>query len=230
MAKRNDWSEQELSEAIDAYLEMLYKDKAGIPYVKSKCYQDLADKFGRTPKAFGRRMSNITHIMMLMDLPVLAGLAPLTNVGPQQSPIIERLISEKLKLPYLGIGLADAEMQSIVKAKRTPKKPIGDENPDFVETTTKIYKRSGKVKGWVIRRADGNCELCGDDAPFEKEDGTPFLEVHHLTRLKDDGPDTVENCAALCPNCHRKLHYCADRLVLAERLRKKIGEKEDGDS
>ncbi|WP_285376415.1 HNH endonuclease signature motif containing protein [Vibrio sp. B172a] len=227
MAQGN-WSEKELSETIDAYLKMLNNDQAGIPYIKNKYYQNLADKFGRTPKAFGRRMSNITHIMMLMDLPVLAGLAPLTNVGPQQAPIIERLISEKLKRPYIGVGLADAEMQSIVKARRIPKKPTGDENPNFVETTTKTYKRSGKVKGWVIRRADGNCELCGDDAPFKKEDGTPFLEVHHLTRLKDGGPDIVENCAALCPNCHRKLHYSSGRHVLTEKLRDKIAEKQSG--
>ncbi|MFH4643315.1 MULTISPECIES: HNH endonuclease [Vibrio harveyi group] len=226
MAQRNDWSEQELSEAVDAYLEMLYKDKVGIPYVKSKCYQDLADKFGRTPKAFGRRMSNITHIMMLMDLPVVSGLGRLPNVGLKQAPIIERLITEKLKHPYTGVALVDAEMRSVFNAKKTPKKPTGDEKPDFVETTTKIYKRSGKVKGWVIRRAKGSCELCGDDAPFEKEDGTPFLEVHHLTRLKDDGPDTVENCAALCPNCHRKLHYSSERDVLTEELREKVIEKE----
>ncbi|EOX4797264.1 HNH endonuclease signature motif containing protein [Vibrio diabolicus] len=228
MAKRNDWSEQELSEAVDAYLEMLHKDETGIPYVKSKCYQNLADKFGRTPKAFGRRMSNITHIMMLMDLPVVSGLGRLPNVGLKQAPIIERLIADKLKHTYTGVGLTDAEMQSVVKAKKTPKKPTGDETPGFVETTTKIYMRSGKVKGWVIRRADGNCELCGDDAPFEKEDGTPFLEVHHLTRLKDDGPDTVENCAALCPNCHRKLHYSSERKALTKALRKTILEKESG--
>ncbi|MGI3097107.1 hypothetical protein [Vibrio diabolicus] len=120
MAKRNDWSEQELSEAVDAYLEMLHKDEAGIPYVKSKCYQNLADKFGRTPKAFGRRMSNITHIMMLMDLPVVSGLGRLPNVGLKQAPIIERLIADKLKHTYTGVGLTDAEMQSVVKHRKNP--------------------------------------------------------------------------------------------------------------
>ncbi|TDA69847.1 HNH endonuclease signature motif containing protein, partial [Halomonas marinisediminis] len=48
---------------------------------------------------------------------------------------------------------------------------------------------------------------------------TPFLEVHHLIRLKDGGPDTVENCAALCPNCHRKLHYSSEKTSLTEYLR-----------
>ncbi|MFC1652495.1 HNH endonuclease [Planctomycetota bacterium] len=38
-----------------------------------------------------------------------------------------------------------------------------------------------------------------------------FLEVHHLFRLADDGPDIPDNVAAICPNCHRELHYGADR-------------------
>ncbi|NOI27848.1 HNH endonuclease [Vibrio coralliilyticus] len=228
MAKRKDWSEQELSETVDTYFKMLYNDQNDIPYVKSILFQNLADKFGRTPKAFGRRMSNITHIMMLMDLPVVSGLGRLPNVGIKQAPIIERLISNRLKQPYIGVGLIDAETQSLVKAKTPPTKPEGDTSPITIETTTTIYKRSGKIKGWVIRRADGSCELCDDDAPFEKEDGTPFLEVHHLTRLKDGGSDTVENCAALCPNCHRKLHHSSDRDMLTEELREKVLEKESG--
>ena len=222
------WTEEELSETVDAYLEMLRKDKVGISYKKSVYFKQLADKFNRTPKAFGRRMSNITHIMMLMDLPSLAGFAPLSNVGKTQSPIIEKLISEKLRKPFLGVGLADAEAQSIINSKKPPEKPSGNEQPESVETSTKTYKRSGKVKGWVIRRANKHCELCGERAPFDKEDGTPFLEVHHLTRLKDNGPDTVENCAALCPNCHRKLHHSPDRDMLTEELREKVLKKESG--
>ncbi|MDN3695888.1 HNH endonuclease signature motif containing protein [Vibrio cortegadensis] len=222
------WTKEELSEAVDAYLEMQHKAESGIAYKKSVYYKQLADKFNRTPKAFGRRMSNITYIMTLMDLPTVSGLAPLANVGKTQAPIIEKLISEKLGKTFIGVGLADAEMQSIINSKKPPEKPVGDDKPDSVETTTKTYKRSGKVKGWVIRRANKHCELCGDRAPFDKEDGTPFLEVHHLIRLKDNGPDTVENCAALCPNCHRKLHYSAERVALTEELREKVIQKESG--
>lgn len=220
------WSEKELSEAVDTYLEMHHKDQTGIKYKKSHYYKKLAEKFNRTPKAFGRRMSNITHIMMLMDLPTVAGLAPLANVGKTQAPIIEKIISEKLGKTFIGVGLADAEMQSIINSKKQPEKPLGNERPESVETTTKTYKRSGKVKGWVIRRANKHCELCGNRAPFDKEDGTPFLEVHHLTRLKDNGADTVINCAAICPNCHRKLHYSADRYLLTKKLVEKISKLE----
>ncbi|WP_242657405.1 HNH endonuclease [Vibrio antiquarius] len=60
----------------------------------------------------------------------------------------------------------------------------------------------------VLLRADGVCERCKQQAPFSRSrDGTPYLEVHHIKRLADGGDDSVENAQALCPNCHRELHF-----------------------
>jgi len=45
-------------------------------------------------------------------------------------------------------------------------------------------------------------------APFlRKKDQSPYLEVHHMIQLADGGEDTTENAVALCPNCHRQLHF-----------------------
>ena len=43
-----------------------------------------------------------------------------------------------------------------------------------------------------------------NEAPFIKENGAPFLEIHHLKRLADGGSDTISNTVAICPNCHRE--------------------------
>ena len=60
----------------------------------------------------------------------------------------------------------------------------------------------------VLSRAGGICERCNKQAPFiKKKDNTPYLEVHHKIMLSDGGEDTVENAIALCPNCHRELHF-----------------------
>ena len=45
------------------------------------------------------------------------------------------------------------------------------------------------------------------DSFNRKKDNTPYLEVHHIIRLADDGDDSVENAIALCPNCHREAHF-----------------------
>lgn len=72
---------------------------------------------------------------------------------------------------------------------------------------SQAFERNEAVKEYALIRADGKCQLCEMDAPFrKKEDGSPFLEVHHIEYLAAGGDDSVENVAALCPNCHRKMH------------------------
>jgi len=72
------------------------------------------------------------------------------------------------------------------------------------------YYRSGVIKVYVLRRANGMCEGCGSPAPFLTSRGTPYLEPHHITRRADSGPDHPRWVIALCPNCHARVHRGAD--------------------
>ena len=92
-----------------------------------------------------------------------------------------------------------ARRNRLKKASKTPRKV-------FVQSTN--YMRNPDVIAEVLARSSGYCEECKARAPFaRKSDNTPYLEVHHVIRLADDGDDTVENALALCPNCHRKRHF-----------------------
>ena len=73
------------------------------------------------------------------------------------------------------------------------------------------YKRDERIVKWLLNNANGKCESCDNDAPFKRRDGSPFLEIHHLRRLADKGSDTITNAIAVCPNCHRELHYGENR-------------------
>ena len=42
---------------------------------------------------------------------------------------------------------------------------------------------------------------------FHTPTGEPFLEVHHIRRLSDGGPDDPLSLAGVCPNCHRQAHH-----------------------
>jgi 5-methylcytosine-specific restriction endonuclease McrA len=98
-------------------------------------------------------------------------------------------------------------------------RPSGREHPKRVPATSRdAFERDPRVKAWVLQEANGVCELCRGQAPFVTADSSPFLEVHHPRRLADGGRDTVDNAAALCPNCHRALHLAADRAVRLDRL------------
>lgn len=80
--------------------------------------------------------------------------------------------------------------------------------PVVISVKTTAYKRNADVIVEVLERAKGNCERCSNPAPFIREsDGTHYLEVHHKIPLSEGGEDTVENAIALCPNCHREMHY-----------------------
>jgi hypothetical protein len=74
--------------------------------------------------------------------------------------------------------------------------------------TTRVFVRNPDVVAEVQHRAQGRCERCHSEAPFNsRATGEPYLEVHHRIPLVDNGDDTVENAIALCPNCHRYCHH-----------------------
>jgi len=95
----------------------------------------------------------------------------------------------------------------------------------YREVTTSRYQRNPYVVAYTLRRANGICELCEKPAPFNKPNGEPYLEVHHVKHLKDGGEDMTENALALCPNCHRMMHSLnrksdIDILILANKKKK----------
>jgi len=75
------------------------------------------------------------------------------------------------------------------------------------KSSTLVYHRSAALKRYVKARAGGVCEGCGEDAPFVTKSGDPYLEPHHTHMLSDGGPDHPASVIALCPTCHRRVHY-----------------------
>lgn len=102
------------------------------------------------------------------------------------------------------------------------KPPAGNSSPRREVATGTIFVRDPRVVAFTQKRANGTCELCSQAAPFLKPDGTPYLETHHILPLAEGGPDTVNNCAAVCPNCHRALHSADNRKHLADKLKASI--------
>lgn len=80
--------------------------------------------------------------------------------------------------------------------------------PESFSTTTTIFRRNPDVIAETLERANGHCKKCGAAAPFKRaSNGSPYLEVHHIIALAEGGEDSVDNAIALCPNCHRQLHF-----------------------
>jgi hypothetical protein len=95
----------------------------------------------------------------------------------------------------------------LTKAEQEAFQEKANPKPEKIIVLQIVFKRNPYVVIKVLERAKGICERCLNKAPFNKDNGEPYLEVHHIQPLSEDGADTIDNCIALCPNCHRHAHY-----------------------
>lgn len=102
--------------------------------------------------------------------------------------------------PIAVTSLEDARKRAIAAAK-------ADGSQASRSGSRTVYERSRTVRDYVLLRAAGHCELCEQPAPFKRKSGAHYLEPHHTTRVSDGGPDHPRFVAALCPTCHREVHY-----------------------
>lgn len=141
-----------------------------------------------------------------------------TKSGASKSEDAESEVPDKqLSIPDESERLQKLREKAEVEASENPER-------EHIETTANRYQRSSAIREYALERADGNCEMCGEVAPFVKNDGEPFLEVHHVEELSEGGADHPSLVAAVCPNCHKEIHYGKRGENLNERLRKRLEE------
>lgn len=237
----NDWSDGELSAAVAAYISMLRDELAEKSYNKAEVNRQLRDGplSTRTKASVEFRMQNISATLYDMRLPRIAGYLPAKNVGSSVKERI-RAVLEKQGIAEFQryIPTADpaalAEKVTALRQQGFIKTPAGELTPAKVTGTTTSFVRDPAVKSWVLKASKGICEGCNSSAPFMGSDGMPYLEVHHVMPLSSFGSDRISNAVALCPNCHRRCHFAADRdefkLSLYEKVARLVIEVPDGDS
>ncbi|EPJ89853.1 MULTISPECIES: HNH endonuclease [Pseudomonas] len=231
-----DWSDLEIQAAVDAYLGMLKREQSGQPI--NKAYENRVLREGalatRTKGSVEFRMQNISTVLEGIDRDRIEGYKPAQNVGANVVRSILKALDAAQDNPtpedYTPTADEITLEQRASKLEQKPlnKEPKGILQPKQTSAAAKSYVRDPEVRAWVRQHANGNCEGCGLKAPFEK-DGRPFLEVHHVKHLAQNGSDRISNAVALCPNCHRRCHHSSDRdlfsLSLYERLGRLIKEE-----
>lgn len=130
---------------------------------------------------------------------------------------------------YAGPESGDTpeETEPSLRELRETAEDQGSEIVSRMTTSQARYARSESVKKYARKRADGECEGCGGPAPFRNKRGEPYLEVHHVFRVSDEGPDKPNAVIALCPNCHRKVHQGEDGNEFNRQLIEKLNEIEE---
>jgi predicted HNH restriction endonuclease len=118
---------------------------------------------------------------------------------------------DTLEAYYAQLQKEVSTSQKESSEKRQARLAKASRKPSSFMASTKVFRRNNDVIAEVLLRSRGYCERCKKEAPFLRaSDREPYLEVHHIIQLCDDGDDTVENAVALCPNCHRESHYGMD--------------------
>jgi 5-methylcytosine-specific restriction protein A len=142
------------------------------------------------------------------------------------TPVSESIVG----VPNQVEDLSDVQLFELAKENSQDRSESGSAtlDPDnFTEVSERNERRSRAVKEFARRIADGVCQGCDEEAPFIDEQGNPFLEVHHLTRISDGGPDDPENVIALCPNCQRRVHNGRDGDEFNQSLIEKTEERNE---
>lgn len=101
--------------------------------------------------------------------------------------------------------------RAYIDGEKTPRSSEGNARRVY-------YERSKAIRDYALARAAGICEMCEQPAPFITKNGMPYLEVHHIQRLSDGGPDHPSKVGAICPNCHRAAHFGSEKKEFAQRL------------
>lgn len=223
------WSDDELSAAVAAYALMLQHQRDGVPYSKADVNRRLRRGIlvGRTRASVEYRMQNISAVLDSLGLDRVSGYLPAGNVGTSVSARIQRLLEAHGAYrgtslePTFDLGTFEDRVRRL-RTRAGTLAPAGAVVPRSRTGQVTEYERDPKVKAWVLHNSGGTCELCGRQGPFVGTDGSRFLELHHVVPLSEGGPDTTENAVALCPNCHRHVHYGEDRTERTEVLYRRL--------
>lgn len=93
------------------------------------------------------------------------------------------------------------------------------DSPKAKETIRKVWARNTKaVKR--LKALYGKCQITGTKYVFQKVDGAPYVEGHHLIHLGRGGSDASHNLVIISAHIHRMLHYAKVSKVDLSKIKK----------
>ena len=105
-------------------------------------------------------------------------------------------------------------MQKYVRSKI--RESIEEYQQDTKYIEIKQVERDRDIREVCLMRAGYQCEINSEHTSFTTVNGRQYVESHHIIPLKYQDQfnfnlDTVDNLIALCPNCHKAIHYGSRR-------------------
>ncbi|MCD9518458.1 hypothetical protein CTM70_08260 [Photobacterium phosphoreum] len=202
----DDFSDQGINYDFPATKRNGSHDQNEIQALKN-CYEAKIPLFVIS-KSANKKLRDV-HIGRIKKFDIQQNKAYIKFVSLKELDVSEPKLVRDTQAEYLekfdaaiggSLTTTSSERQKIILASdKTPKKVLR-----YIED----YARNPNVVAEALYKAKGICEACHQPAPFiKKSNGEPYLEVHHIKPLSDGGEDSLENVQAICPNCHREMHF-----------------------
>lgn len=104
------WVQQEVEATLAAYFTLMVHELEGRRVNKTEVYKALAGQWGRSWKAYERKMQNISAVLVLNDHPFLKGLVPLVNIQRSLEPLTLEYIRQH---PEVAVTLDRYRMRAV---------------------------------------------------------------------------------------------------------------------
>ena len=122
-----------------------------------------------------------------------------------------KIIDKLIELERL-IGV---ELRNVVSRK------LADDEREALLETLAFARNPDAVKA-ALQSSGYKCEI-GNHTSFTDKNGQNYVEGHHLIPMSkeayfDKSLNQAANIVCLCPNCHREIHYGANRQALVKTL------------
>ncbi len=194
----NEWTEDELAAAVEAYRRMEAQLASGSRVEKANVYRELAALYGRTPKSWEYRMQNISHVLEQAGEDWLPGLRPAANVGTRVESILARLLNHSDMAPSLVSG---STKQVLEREAKSAEASDSFSPSDAVDERRRVLAAIVRRRGQPAFRAalqsayGGRCAMTGCDV-------IDALEAAHIHPYLGQASNAVGNGLLLRADVH----------------------------
>jgi hypothetical protein len=228
--RRRRWTDADHGEVIAAYFWMQDQERQSRPLDRGEVYEDLETGAlaGHDSQEIRRAMLHVSAALVEIGRPHLRWLAPPASPDADLTerlvPLVRARLTEARKL-YAPTELPDEllERSHAISVGGLTRCPPGRRHPEKTTQTVTVWRRDPAVRAWVIRRAASTCEHCGTPSPYVDRFGA-FLQLFNPRPFSAGGSDTVENTAAICPNCLHLAELGFNRPGMLEQLYQNVSE------
>lgn len=196
----SEWTQDQLTAAVEAYRWMQQRLAHGLSINKAQVYRELADRHGRTSKAWEYRMQNISHVLDQLQEPWLEGLRPAANVG---SEVTDQLL-ELLVGTQPANALTDTSGSACIQLeheRRHAEESLAFAPTDAADqrrkTLAAIVRRQGQARfrSTLLEAYRGRCAITGCGV-------VDVLEAAHVYPYQGQATNAVTNGLLLRADVH----------------------------